>query len=90
MEQQDHLAEAVVRWWQQVSRLGPKLQVRRLGSDVWGLVRHDCRLPQTLLESAPIGAVLLAIGGPPCQQFSPTGRHGGGLGLTGKESFNVF
>eukprot|EP00969_Alexandrium_andersonii_P271218 11987420-Alexandrium_andersonii.AAC.1 len=77
MEHQRHLATAVVRWWQQAGRLGPKIQVRRLGSDVWNFFRNDCRLLQTLLETVPVGAVLLVIGGSPCQQFSSLGRHQG-------------
>eukprot|EP00969_Alexandrium_andersonii_P330465 14605230-Alexandrium_andersonii.AAC.1 len=47
MEQQGPLANAVVRWWQQAGRLGPKILVRWLGGDVWGLVRRDRRLLQT-------------------------------------------
>ena len=57
------------RWAQQQP---PYLQ---LTNDAWNLVRQP-ELLMRILQGMPSGALILLIGGPPCQQLSTFGRGG--------------
>ena len=57
----------------------------RLADDVWDLFREPARL-QRVLQAAPLGAMLLVIGGSPCQQLTTASVDHGRLGLCGRDS----
>eukprot|EP00969_Alexandrium_andersonii_P097292 4294206-Alexandrium_andersonii.AAC.1 len=72
-----------VRWRANTGRLGPA---------GWGLLDGRGAAPRKLVESIPPKALLLVVGGLPCQQFTSIGAGNGRLGLTGKETyrFHIF
>eukprot|EP00974_Lingulodinium_polyedra_P021444 2072500-Lingulodinium_polyedra.AAC.1 len=55
-------------------------------SNVWELLRNGAKRLKGVLRAAPQGAMLLVVGGSPCQQLSVAGPHQGRLGLAGGQS----
>ena len=90
VEKEQRLADEVVRWWGEDSRLGRRLMVRLAAYDVWDLFRNGGWRLKQVLHSAPIGAVLLVAGGSPCQQFCRTGTGKGAVGLCGQDSVHLY
>eukprot|EP00969_Alexandrium_andersonii_P214945 9492306-Alexandrium_andersonii.AAC.1 len=59
----EHLATAVVEWWRNDKRLGPRLCVKRACADVWHLLEGGAEPLRQVLLSVPEGGVLLIVGG---------------------------
>ena len=88
-EKEDHLAVPVARYWADRRGNGtPRFE--RVAGDVWDLLRNrGAPLARVLREVEP-GAMLLIVGGSPCQQLTLAGRHGGREGLCGGDSWNFY
>eukprot|EP00974_Lingulodinium_polyedra_P071754 6941812-Lingulodinium_polyedra.AAC.1 len=67
------LAEAVQNRWQQMARLGKAIPHHWLARDVWDLLRGGAELLRRMLGDTPRGALVLIIGGSPCQQLARAG-----------------
>ena len=61
----------------------------RLCSDVWDLVREPTIL-RAFLTRVPREALLLLVGGSPCQQLTRMGRYQGAQGLCGPTSVHFY
>ena len=88
-EKEDHLAVPVAKYWADRRGNGtPRFE--RVAGDVWDLLRNrGAALARVLREVEP-GAMLLIVGGSPCQQLTLAGRHGGREGLCGGDSWNFY
>jgi hypothetical protein len=69
------LAAAVARHWRAGASLGAWLPYHRMAGDVWDLLRHDGGRFGTLCEQLPSGALVLLVGGSPCQDLTTIGPH---------------
>ena len=75
-ETEDHLAIPVARYWADRSRQGgPRFE--RVAGDAWDLLRNRGRVLARMLTEIEPGAMLVIVGGSPCQQLTLAGRHGG-------------
>ena len=74
-ESEDHLAVPVARHWAERRRQGvPSFE--RVAGDVWDLLRHKGRLLAGMPAEIEPGALLVVIGGSPCQQLTlPVPAH---------------
>eukprot|EP00974_Lingulodinium_polyedra_P122395 11182634-Lingulodinium_polyedra.AAC.1 len=66
-----------------VGRSGGGCPRARVAKNVWEFLRNGARQLRRALEATPRGAMLLIIGGLPCQQLSSAGPRRGRLGLAG-------
>ena len=88
-ESEDHLANPVARHWaNRRGQGGPSYE--RVAGDVWDLLRHKGRALAAMLVEVEPNALLVIIGGSPCQQLTRAGRHGGKEGLCGDDSWNFY
>ena len=89
VESEDHLASPVAKHW--VARRkqgGPSFD--RVAGDIWDLLKHGGRALAGMLAEIEPGAMLITVGGSPCQQLTIAGRHGGREGLCGGDSWNFY
>ena len=85
----DQLAVPVAKYWAERSEAGgPPFE--RVAGDVWDLLRNRGRTLVGVLAKVEPGAMLIVVGGSPCQQLTLAGRHGGREGLCGSESWNFY
>ncbi|MFM7980889.1 MAG: hypothetical protein ACKPKO_16380, partial [Candidatus Fonsibacter sp.] len=61
-----------------------------MAEDVWDILRRRAETLAAMLAQIPTGGLLLIIGGSPCQQLTMIGPGVGHIGLTGKDSVNLF
>ena len=90
VEVQDHLREAVSRWWRTQRRLCGGPLVEPLAADAWDLLRGRGAALAPLLRELPPGSLLLIVAGSPCQQLSPFSQGRGAVGLCGPDSCLFF
>ena len=84
------LAQAVERLWaDRVANDGVVMHTKVAG-DVWDLLRHDMAALRRVLRAARPGALLLIVGGSPCQQLTVAGPSRGRHGLAGPDSRHFF
>ena len=88
-ESEDHLASPVARHWADRRRQGGP-SYERVAGDLSDLLRHKGRALAGMLAEVEPGALLVIIGGSPCQQLTLAGRHGGKEGLCGDGSWNFY
>ena len=65
---------------------------QRASRDIWELISqgNDARLLQSMLDTFPIGALLIIIAGFPCQDLTNMGTSEGILGILGSRSVLFF
>ena len=88
-EKEDHLAVPVAKYWAAREGNGPP-RFERVAGDVWDLLRNRGAVLARMLRDVEPGAMLLIVGGSPCQQLTLAGRHGGREGLCGDDSWNFY
>ena len=88
-ESEDHLASPVAKHWAAHSRQG-RPSIDRVVGDVWDLLRNRGRVLAGMLAEIEPGAMLIIVGGPPCQHLTLAGRHGGRDGLCGDDLRNFY
>ena len=88
-EAEDHLASPVAKHWAaRIRQGGPNFD--RVAGDVWDLLENRGRTLAGMLAEIEPGAMLIIVGGPPCQQLTLAGRHCGREGLCGDDSWNFY
>ena len=88
-ESEDHLASSVAKHWAARRRQGgPSFD--RVAGDAWDLLKHKGGALAGMLAEIEPGAMLVIVGGSPCQQLTLAGRHGGREGLCGDDSWNFY
>ena len=88
-ETEDHPASPIPKHWAaRGKRGGPHFD--RVAGDVWDLLRNRGRALAGMLAEIKPGAMLIIVGGSPCQQLTLAGRHGGREGLCGDDSWNFY
>eukprot|EP00974_Lingulodinium_polyedra_P103894 10056356-Lingulodinium_polyedra.AAC.1 len=73
-----------------MARLSLTLPHRRLGHNVWELLRNGARILREFLGGIPYGALLIIAGGSPCQQLTMAGQYQGKQGLAGQQSIIFY
>ena len=90
------LATSVQRYWQQRAVLTRRAGHYWLAEDVWDLLRpgqgdpHGSTPLSRFAVALPPSAVVLVVGGSPCQDLTYAGRHRGQLGLCGPVSRHFY
>ena len=88
-EEEDHLAVPVARYWADRGKQGgPRFE--RVAGDAWDPLRDRGSALAKMLKEVEPGAMLVVVGGSPCQQLTLAGRHGGREGLCGSDSWNFY
>ena len=87
-ESEDHLASSVAKHWAARRKQGgPSFD--RVAGDVWDLLGHKGRALAGMLAEIEPGAMLIIVGGSPCQQLTLAGRHSR-EGLCVDDSWNFY
>ena len=84
------LRDAVERLWARRHAVTGCRRHEPVANDVWDLLRGDGQRLRGILDTIPESALLLIIGGSPCQQLTTIGTGGGHLGLAGRDSVFFF
>ena len=89
-EFRDDYAQALQTTWEASAGLTGSVPHRRLGADVWDLLRGNPAPIQVFADALPEGCLVLVIAGSPCQQLTWAGPYQGRQGLCGNDSHLFF